>query len=779
MWAAPGWAAPAGVIGVCLVAFVFWSWSRSGAKAGWAALGVSLKIAAVALLLAVILEPMRREETAEPKANIVLVLVDNSQSLEATGPSDDTTWGDELRRNVAPTQNWRQRLETDFDVRLFQFDRRLKSVTSLDGIDGTGTATDLSAAMRQLEERFSGRPVAAGLLITDGIATDAAEANATANQVDPNANGKLAFPWFPIAVGGDRAAPDIRISRVTSSQTNFEAAPITVAAEVIANGYAGKTLSVKLLNEKGETVEEQKLADLSDDKPVPVRFQVKPDEAGVLFYQVNAAADDAKGNSLQELTAGNNSRLVAVDRTGGPYRVLYVSGRPNWEFKFLRRALEADDEIELVGLIRIAKRQPKFTFRSSDGNSNPLFRGFDSDEELAEAHDEPVLLRLGTKDGEELRGGFPKTAEDLFTYDAVIIDDLEADFFTQDQKELLQRFVSQRGGGFLMLGGQETFQGGDYARSPIGDLLPVYADRPHRQPASDAYRLSLTREGWLETWTRLRTTEAAEQSRLENVPAFGTINRLASIKPGARVLAEVYAADDVAYPALVTQDFGRGRAAALLVGDVWKWQIQGGKDQTEDFQNAWRQTVRWLVADVPKPVEVNTSLAEKQSESVVFRTTVRDESFQLLDNAEVTATVTDPAGEAVTLTAFPIADQSGQYEIRMTPRLTGAYRATFAAVGPDAAPIGEASTGFVFDPTSDELRQLNIDRPLLEDIAKRSQGEVFELGRIDSLVESLPLRQAPVTITKIIPLWHNWGVLLVVMLLLISEWGLRRWKGIP
>ena len=41
-----------------------------------------------------------------------------------------------------------------------------------------------------------------------------------------------------------------------------------------------------------------------------------------------------------------------VHRRRGPYRLLYVSGRPNWEFKFLRRALQGEDEIELVGLIR-------------------------------------------------------------------------------------------------------------------------------------------------------------------------------------------------------------------------------------------------------------------------------------------------------------------------------------------------------------------------------------------------------------------------------------------
>ena len=79
-----------------------------------------------------------------------------------------------------------------------------------------------------------------------------------------------------------------------------------------------------------------------------------------------------------------------------------------------------------------------------------------------------MLIRLNTKDELELRGGFPHTAAELFKYDAVIVGDLEAGFFTHDQMALLQRFVSERGGGFLMLGGAESFREGNYA----GTLSP-------------------------------------------------------------------------------------------------------------------------------------------------------------------------------------------------------------------------------------------------------------------------------------------------------------------
>src|ERR1043165_10149688 len=110
------------------------------------------------------------------------------------------------------------------------------------------------------------------------------------------------------------------------------------------------------------------------------RFRLKPTERGLNFYQVRAATRSDLNNPTNknsEATQANNSRAAVVDRGRGPYRILYVSGRPNWEFKFLNRAEQEDAQVQLVGLIRIALRDPKFDFRGRAGEtSNPLYRGF-------------------------------------------------------------------------------------------------------------------------------------------------------------------------------------------------------------------------------------------------------------------------------------------------------------------------------------------------------------------------------------------------------------------
>ena len=90
-----------------------------------------------------------------------------------------------------------------------------------------------------------------------------------------------------------------------------------------------------------------------------------------------------------------------------------------------------------------------------------------------------------------------------------------------------------------MLGGLESFAEGKYDRTPVGDLLPVYLDRPTPGAGNAEYRLVLTREGWLQPWVRLRKTEDEEEKRLGEMPPFRVLNQARGIKPGAVRLSEV------------------------------------------------------------------------------------------------------------------------------------------------------------------------------------------------------------------------------------------------
>ena len=488
-FAAKDWFWPVLVLFFLGLLFIWRSYPAARLPPGTRAACFALKALGLALLLSFLLEPMWTTTRPREGANLFALVADNSVGLQLRDPSQTLTRAELLRQTLTSNQeDWQARLEETFMVRRYLFDSRLQSTMDFSDLDFEGRDSALGTALESVAQRFSGQPLAGVLVFTDGIATDIQSA--------PDLTALP--PVYPVLLGDDKPLRDLSLQKVSVSQTVFEDSPVTVTAVARADGFAGSSLKAELT--LGNKVVASDVR--SVDKPghdIPLRFELKPEQQGISFYnlRLSLADDDAPDTNLIEATPHNNQRLIAVDRGSGPHRILYVSGRPNWEFKFLNRAVSEDPQVQLVALIRIARREPKFDFQGHTGeSSNPLFRGFNQlDEEEAERYDQPVLIRLNTKDEEELRDGFPKTPEDLFDFKAIILDDIEAGFFSPDQMLLIQRFVSERGGGFLMLGGADSLQDGDYARTPVGDMLPVYLDRLPENQLTSALQLDLTREG--------------------------------------------------------------------------------------------------------------------------------------------------------------------------------------------------------------------------------------------------------------------------------------------
>ncbi|MFO1063244.1 MAG: glutamine amidotransferase [Pirellulales bacterium] len=514
----PQWLIPAIVLVSVTALVLIWSLIRSPVRGPIVWFSGLVKLIAVASLACYLLEPMIRSERPRPGANLVAVAVDNSRSMEIRMPGQTRSLLEKLKPRIAADAPWQTRLAQDFSVRRYLFDERLRSVEDFSDCNFEGQGSSIGSALSTIAARFASRPTAGLIVFTDGMATDTLPA---ISELDWD------MPIFPVIDFDKTNLRDLSVMDPTVSQSAFEVAPVRVEAVLQADGLDGEQIIARLFNEKGESVESATFKVEGNSWRKRIRFQYRPKELGIQFVTIRAmiAGEDKAESGLPESriesTTANNARLVAVDRSGGPYRVLYIAGRPNWEFKFLRRALEEDDELDWDALVRIAKKEAKFSFRDRAVDStNPLFAGFDNAaEDATEQYDEPIVIPLGLRDGEEeLKAGFPKTAEGLYVYDAIIIDDLEAKFFSHDQMLLLRQFVSDRGGGLLMLGGQESFDRGGYRDTPIGDMLPVYLQNSETAKPDAPVNYRLTREGALEPWMRLRGSETEEARRLAECP---------------------------------------------------------------------------------------------------------------------------------------------------------------------------------------------------------------------------------------------------------------------
>jgi hypothetical protein len=783
VWGARAWLMPALIVTAVGMAAIWWGYARTSGPRSVRLAAATLKAIALALLAAVLLDPLWASQRARPGENVVLLLVDTSQSMQVhsrdRGPSPAEMYAKRLGDDRQP---WLVRLRQDFDVRSYTFDRRLEPCNDLDAIAFDGSASRLHAALESLGERYAGRPVAGIVLMTDGVSTDGVATDGlTAEQL------KHLPPIYPVLPSEAAPASDVSLTNITSTQTNFEDAPVTLMAEALSHGEQREPIVAQVVDESNKVVLAEEQTPAGENTPVAFRFQFRPEHDQLSFYRVRVAPKSqaevwSRPETCTEATLANNERWVAVDRGRGPLRILYVGGAPSPEHKFLGRALAEDSQVELVSLVRIARREPKFDFRSRAGETtNPLFRGFDRTTDESERYDQPVFVRLGIDDENELRDGFPKVAEQLFGYHAIVLDDVEAELFTTDQMALIGRFVSERGGGLVMLGGPDSFEKGAFAKTLMADVLPVYLQRPTagEPPPASGYRWQLTREGWLEPWMRLRATEPEERQRLESMPPFRALNHVSGIKPGASTLAVAVDSSGREQPALVVHSYGRGRAAALMVGDLWRWRLKQ-EPENDDLEKMWRQLTRWLTADVPGPVTITHELDDaEQSQGVRIAVHARDAEFQALDNAKVSIEVTSPDGSSRALDAEPSRREPGVYQASYVPRESGPYRAKARVTDGSGVEMPAVETGWTFDPAADEFRSLSPDRDALQALAERSGGETVELSGLDAFAANLASRPVPETVQTLFPLWHTGWVFAIAIGCLAGEWGLRRWRGMP
>ena len=665
-----------------------WGYGRARLPMHLKLTGIMLKTLGIALLCFCLLEPQWVREKATPKANIIAILADNSQSMFIRDAGSSTSRAEESAKVLkSEPGDWQEALDENFQIRRYTFDTRRHWTDDFASLDFKGRASSLIGVTRKLGEDFGGQPLAGILLFTDGIDTDFKSL--------PDGLGPLP-PVYPVVMGKPSAIKDISITKVEVTSSTFEDAPVTIRCTLAATGFAADQIEVKLLDPAGVLIETQRPLPVPLGQPMYVKFEVKPEALGVSFYtvEVGQAEQPEDEATEEEATMANNRRIVAVERRREPYRILYVAGRPNWEYKFLKRALEDDPQVDLVGLIRIAKREPKFVFLGREGeSSNPLFKGFRGDDDEGERYDKPILKRLNVRDEDELKDGFPKSAAELFGYHAIILDDLESAFFMPHQLELIRRYVSERGAGFMMLGGQESFTQGNYENTPIAELLPVYLERRGSVSPVDNLEFDLTREGQISKWLRLRKTEADEEDRLENMPKFRVLNQVDRIKPGASVMASMTAENGGKLPALVVQRYGHGKSAALLIGDMWRWQM-AGDGKREDLPRAWRQMIRWLVADVPNRVQLTTEPGDGVGQKLIVR--ARDEEFKPLGFANVELSVL-PSGDeskAIDLSVEPAGTETGAFESLYIPREEGGYVARAKVRSEDGKVIGDVEAGW-------------------------------------------------------------------------------------
>ena len=695
---------------------------------------IGLRFAILALVLACLLRPVLVLSQVVPQQNFLGVLIDDSRSM-GIADRDGETRADFITQQFGGEEPpLLAALADRFALRLFSFSSVTDRIDSVDELVFDGTETHLGQALTRAHEELDGVPLSGLVVLSDGA--DNADAPLADALLPLEAAG---IPVFTVGLGREEYSQDIQLSRVDTPRTVLKGAALVVDVVVTQNGYPGETVSLQVEDE-GRIVAEQAVTLPGDGEPTTVRVRFAAADAGPRLFSFRVAPRP------DEMVTQNNERhaLIMVEDTRE--KILYFEGEPRWERKFIGRAVADDANLQVAVLQRTAENK---------------------------------FMRTGVEDAEDLMGGFPRTREELFQYRALILGSIEANHFTPDQLRMIADFVSERGGGLLMLGGQRAFAEGGYAGTPVADILPVVLDeRAGEDEASFFIETAVrpTRAGETHPATQIADTEEASSARWLELPPLTLVNEIREVKPGATTLLT---SADESLVVLAFQRYGAGKVLAFPVQDSWMWQMHADipvDDQTHE--TLWRRLLRWLVDGVPDQVVADLPKDRVElDESISLRVEVDDANYEEINNSQVSAWITDPDDELTEVRMDWTADRDGEYAASFAPRKEGLYEVRMEAAS-DGELLGSDTAYLRVAPSDSEYYDSTLRTPLLERVAEDTGGRYYTADAIDSLVDDIQTVGGGVTVIEERDLWDMPVFLFLFLVLVLGEWGYRRSRGL-
>lgn len=602
----------------------------------------------------------------------------------------------------------------------FLFDRSVHLVNNftLDSLNFKGQATDISRAIRNLDKYKEDENIKAVVLFTDGAF------NSGANPVFDAE--RLATPFFVVGIGDTTEPIDLSIMSVVTNEVAYVDNKILINVNFKANGFTGRTIKLKLLANEQKIAEQEVLIE-PNRQSYYYNFEYVPKNPGII--KLTAEIDPIEN----EITTKNNKLSEFVRVLENKRNIALFAGAPSADITMLKQSILLEKGVEIKEYIQ--KKGAEFyktpTPKELQASEIIVFVGF------------PIQST-------------PKN----------VVDMIKAEL--------------ERGKPLLFIASQAT----DYNKlKDLQEYLPfvVVSSRqqelvvlPNFLPSASSSPL-------------LRITGSEDDIKQWNsLPPLFRTETFVRVKPESEVLATMKINNtSLGEPLILKRQFQNSKSVAILGYGLHRWKLYGyaaeiakGR-QAEDLLNVFvNNTVRWLsISEQIKPVKVRTSRKfYNENEAIEFFAEVYDAAFNPIDNAIVKVKLTGADKREFTLSPTG----NGNYYATIAGLRSGDY--TFEAEGflKDKA-LGTDNGRFSIGELSIEYMNLRMNYPLLKKIAEITGGKFYFPEQAASLIDDIKnnksFRESSVRKRDDIVLWNQPYILLAVILLLSTEWFIRKRSG--
>jgi uncharacterized membrane protein len=700
----------------------------------------SLRVFTFLLLGLLLLKPQLELTKSHSQKNSIAVLLDDSKSMSIqTFPTEEKRMA-RVQETLKANENYFAGLKKNFNVDTFFISDHIEPVSVVDGrYQARWPNTDFSKVLTELKKHYAKKPLAGVFLFTDGADLTHLSGDPSRELVEILAGFKS--PVHTFQAGSNESFKDLSIQSLQAPDFGFVFQPIHLTVSLNASSMGNK--NIPLVLKEGKNILISKMVEIREGQAdYQVELQFTPRDLGQRVYSLSVPL--FAGESI----ASNNRRDFQVKVIRDRTRVLHLNGRPSWDSRYLREVLVSNPKVDLLSFFILRTLSDDVAAPTSELSLIPF----------------PSNLLF---------------SDYLNSFDLVIFQNFRFESFI-DKKLLgnIKNYVEQ-GGAFLMIGGELSFQGGGYDRTPIEDILPVSMQKAGKNYSNEEFKPIVGKKLQRHPILRLEKKEAFNLKAWQSLPLLNGLNLGLTSKPKSQVLFG-YKMKGNLIPVLAVQKTGKGRTAVLATDSSWNWNFrrvgEGGSGRY--YERFWNNVIDWITnAPDTRLLRLETDKEQyKEGEEVLVRFNVLGDDYTPAVKEKVTLSLIKVSGEKEE--HLLEADQNGDGVFQFLPDREGFY-----SVEIELDRNGEKLSDKISFGMSGETAEFDkplVNASLLKNIAGITGGQYVVLDEAKDL-SAIRFESPEVmvrTSKKTFSLWDNWWSYGLMVGFLVIDWWVRRKSGL-
>ncbi len=745
-WTSDVWGGAFAFLGVLIVLSLWFFWtSLSRVRSPWKKTFLYVLRVVVLLLVAmVVLQPQLEFKKIQPLKNTLAVLVDDSKSMTIKTFPSEKSRGDLVRKVLESNQEYFETLKQDYEVDFFFVSDHIDPVPLSNAVTDyqeEAVNTDLHQVFLDMTENYEDQSLQGVLLFSDGadLSQDPSGISPEFTETLTRLNG----PVHTFQAGSNDGFKDLAIEKVDATDFGFIHQPLNITVTVSARAIGKK--NIPLVLKEGDKILVSKIVSLKEeDSQYTAELQFTPVSLGKRIYTLSVPV--FAGEAVEVNNRWSFEVKVIRDRV----RVLHLNGRPSWDSRFLRETLANNPKVDLLSFFILRTLTDDVGATTSELSLIPF----------------PSNLLF---------------SDYLNSFDLVIFHNFKFSPFI-DKKNLpnIKAYVEQ-GGSFLMIGGDLSFEGGGYDRTPVEEILPMRIRGGSKKFLLGELQMKMQPKLVYHPVLRLENDPKLNAKAWKSLPPIQGVNIGLVPAKGAHVLGVTHK-NKASYPVLVTRQVLEGRTMAIATDSTWNWNFlhvgEGGSGRY--YQKFWENVIAWMTGEPEtNPIQVETDKEKyREHEKVVVHFNVSGQDYNPLPGAEVDLVMNSLPKEQERVRQSLKTDEHGVGRFEFAPGREGFYSARVGVTAGGEVLSGE--TRFIVFSPQIEFQKPLVNETLLQTVSKVTGGSyrVLEEG---IMIENLIFPNPDVEVkssSRMVSLWDSWWTYGLIVGFLAVEWFTRRKTGL-